>query len=193
MTGGDTKNFVVAPHSPYFLHPSDGPGILITAVVFDGKNYELWQQAVQTALRAKNKLVFIEGPLKRPAKNPDQEFSEADAWDLVNSMLCSWLLNIIDPKVRLNVAYIGTAYAIWNDLKKRYSVANLPKIHQLKAAIANCKQGNLDVGDFYNKLNSLWNELMNHVKVPICTCKGCECEAGQKLIRIYEEDKARQF
>jgi len=88
-------------------------------------------------------------------------------------MLCSWLLNIIDPKVRLNVAYIGTAYAIWNDLKKRYSVANLPKIHQLKAAIANCKQGNLEVGDFNNKLNSLWNELMNHVKVPICTCKGC--------------------
>ena len=31
-------------------------------------------------------------------------------------------------------------------------------------AIANCKQGSLDVGDFYNKLSTLWNELNDHVK-----------------------------
>ena len=70
-------------------------------------------------------------------------------------MLCSWLLDVIDPKLQLNVAYIDTTYKIWEDLKKRYSVANLPKIHQLKAIIANCKQGNLGIGEFYNKLSSL--------------------------------------
>jgi len=94
-------------------------------------------------LRAKNKLGFIEGTLKRPEKSVGQGYSEADPWDVANSMLCSWLLNGINPKLRLNVAYIDTAR--WEDLKKRYSVANLPKIHQFKAAIANCKQGNLDV------------------------------------------------
>ena len=62
---------------------------------------------------------------------------------------------------------------IWEDLKQRYSIANLPKIHQLKAAIANCKKESLDIGNFYNKLNKLWNELNNHVKVPICTYKVC--------------------
>jgi len=149
MAGKDKKNFIIEAHSPYFLHPCEGPGIIITAVVFDGKNYELWQRAIQTALRAKNKLGFIEGTLKRPETATEQEFSEADAWDLVNSMLCSWLLNVIEPKLWLNVAYIEIAHEIWEDLRKRYSVANLPKIHQLKAAIANCKQGNLDIGDFY--------------------------------------------
>jgi len=29
--------------------------------------------------------------------------------------------------------------------------------------------------------------------MPICTCKGCECGAGKKLIRMYEKDKAHQF
>ena len=47
--------------------------------VFDGKNYELWQPVVQTALIAKNKLFFIEGKLQRPEKNSEQEFPKADA------------------------------------------------------------------------------------------------------------------
>ena len=34
--------------------------------MFDGKNYEFWKKAVVTALRAKNKLRFIEGTLKKP-------------------------------------------------------------------------------------------------------------------------------
>ena len=47
------------------------------------------------------------------------------------------------------VACSETAYAMLNDLKKRYSVANTPKIHQLKAIIADCKQGSIEVGEFY--------------------------------------------
>ena len=89
MAGGNKKNFIIESHSPYFIHPSEGSGILITAVIFDGKNYDLWQRAVRTALRAKNKLVFIKGPLKRPEKVGDQDFTETDAWDLTNSILCS--------------------------------------------------------------------------------------------------------
>ena len=51
------------------------------------------------------------------------------------------------------VAYAETAIDMWEDLKKRYLVANAPKMHQLKAGIANCKQGILDVGEFYKLLN----------------------------------------
>ena len=64
-------------------------------------------------------------------------------------MVYLWLLNVIDPKLRLNMAYMETTHEIWEDLNKRYSDANLSKIYQLKAIIANCKQGNLYVGDFY--------------------------------------------
>jgi len=147
---------------------------------------------VRTVLKAKNKLCFIDGSLTRPTSKADEGFSEADAWDMANSMLCSWLLNVIDPKLRMSIAYSDTAKIMWDDLKKRYA-ANTPKIHQLKANIANCKQGDLDVGDFYSKLMHLWNELSNLVKVPVCTCSGCECGVASKIIAMYEVDKAHQF
>jgi len=35
------KKFIIVSHSQYFLYPSEGPGALITAVIFDGKNYDL--------------------------------------------------------------------------------------------------------------------------------------------------------
>jgi len=38
-----------------------------------------------------------------------------------------------------------------------------------------------------------WNELTNLVKVPIYTYRGCKCGAANKIITMYEEDKARQF
>ena len=163
------------------------------AVIFNGKNYDLWERAVRTALKAKNKLCFIDGTLTRPTPKGDEGFSETDAWDMTNSMLCPWLLNVIDPKLRMSVAYFDTAAIMWNDMKKRYGLANTPKIHQLKATIANCKQGDMDVGDFYSKLVNLWNELSNLVKVPVCTCSGCTCGAAGKIMAMYEAEKVHKF
>ena len=62
MAGGDKKNFVIGSHSPYFLHPFEGLRMMIPAVVFDGKNYELWQNAVRTILKEK----INWGSLKEP-------------------------------------------------------------------------------------------------------------------------------
>jgi len=91
------------------------------------------------------------------------------------------------------VAYSETVKVMWDDLKKRYGMANTPKTHQLKANLANCKQGNLSTGDFYSKLINLWTEFTNLVKVPVCTCKKCDCGVVRKIMAMYEEDKAHQF
>ena len=124
---------------------------------------------MRMALKAKNKLGFIDGTLTRPEAKEGEEFSERDAWDMTNSMLCSRLLNVIDSKLRMSIAYSDTAKVMWDDLNKRYAMANTPKLHQLKATIANCKQGDLDIGEFYSKLTNLWNELFNLAQVPVCT------------------------
>ena len=100
--------------------------MMITIVMFDGKNYGLWERAVRTALKAKNKLPFIDGKLTRPSEKEDEEFLECHAWDMVNSMLCSWLLNVIDPKLRMTIAYSDTAEIMWDDPKKRDGAANSP-------------------------------------------------------------------
>jgi len=73
---------------------------------------------MRTALKEKNKLPFINGSLVRSTEKEDEEFSKCHAWDIVNLMVCSWLLNIIDPKLRMTILYLDTTKIMWDDLKK---------------------------------------------------------------------------
>jgi len=93
------KKFVLKTHLPYFLHPCEGPGALITAVIFDGKNYNFWEKAVRTSLKSKNKLGFIEGTITKPTPKTGEDTIELQAWEMANSMVCSWILNVIEPKL----------------------------------------------------------------------------------------------
>ena len=70
------KKFVIENHSPYFLHASEGPGVLITALIFDGKNYDLWKNVIRSSLKSKNKLGFIEGKLKKPTPKEGEDTTE---------------------------------------------------------------------------------------------------------------------
>lgn len=133
--------FAVDMQSPYYLHPSDSPGALITAIKFDGKNYDLWEQAMRTALTAKNKLGFIKGKIEKPMVTDKEGSAEANEWDIVNSMITSWIMNVIDPRLHSSLAYIDTAQKLWENIKKRYSVPDVPRMHHLKVEIASCKQG----------------------------------------------------
>ena len=51
----------------------------------------------------------------------------------------------------------------------------------------------LDVGEFYNKLVNLWNELNNHILVPFWTCEGYKFGAVVRIVKMYEEDESHQF
>ena len=64
-------------------------------------------------------------------------------------MIQSWIMNVIDPKLHKSVAYVDSAQKLWENIKKRYAVANIPKIHKLKAEIASCKQNSQEVGIYY--------------------------------------------
>jgi len=61
------------------LHPSNGPGVLITTVIFDWKNYNLWEKAVRIALRAKNQLGSIGRRLKKPTLQEGDDLQELQA------------------------------------------------------------------------------------------------------------------
>ena len=187
------KRFVIETHSPYYLHPSEGPGALITVVVFDAKNYDLWEKAIRASLKSKNNLDFIEGTITKPTPTIGEHTTKLQAWEMANSMVCSWTLNVIDPKLRTSVAYVDTAPLMWTHLKKRYLVSNAPKIHQFKTKLAECKQGGSEVVEFFSKLMGLWSELENQVRFPCCTCGKCECNISKQLIKMIEEEKAHQF
>lgn len=115
--------------SPFFLHPPDNPGTMISSCVLKGDNYDLWQKAMRNALRAKNKLVFVDGTLTKPKLGEP----EAYLWETCNSTLVSWLFNSIDPVLQPSIAYMETAKELWDNLRERFSIGNAPRIHQLKA------------------------------------------------------------
>jgi len=103
------QNFVIDNESPYFLDPSNSLEAIITSIKFDGKNYELWESAVKTSLRSKNKLGFIDGVIKKPEEMEGKSVAEINAWEMVNSMIQSWIMNGIEPKLHKSVAYVDSA------------------------------------------------------------------------------------
>ena len=144
----ETKNkvdtFVVTPQSPYYLSSSYSPGALITAIKFDGKKIRSWGVG------------FIDGTITKPEMTEgDENLAIANAWEMVNSMITSWIMNVIDPKLHASVACANFAHEMWENIRKRYSVPNVPRIHKLKVEIVSCKQGNMEVVEFLSKLTSL--------------------------------------
>ena len=135
-----------------------------------------------TTLRAKNKLGFINGSLAKPIVKEDDTFV-LQVWEMVNSMVSSWSLNVVHPRLRTSVAYTNTGKAMWETLRKHYAIDNALQIHQLKTSIANCNQGGLSVVEFYAKIKDLWVELENHYKIPLCTFTRCTYGATNKIVQ----------
>ena len=60
-------------------------------------------------------------------------------WWTVQSMLVSWILNTIEPNLRSTISYMENARDLWEDTRERFSIANGPRIHQLKSELTDCK------------------------------------------------------
>nr|GEV43049.1 retrovirus-related Pol polyprotein from transposon TNT 1-94 [Tanacetum cinerariifolium] len=103
--------------SPYYLHPSDHPGMNICQVVLKGENFQEWERYMCNAFRAKRKLGFLDGVIKKP---DDKSVKIEDCWS-VNSMLLAWLFNFIEPNLRSSISYFDTMKELWGDLCQRFS------------------------------------------------------------------------
>ncbi|PKI73560.1 hypothetical protein CRG98_006141 [Punica granatum] len=139
---------------------------------------------MQTALRAKNKLGFIDGKVQQPAEGE----SYHDLWVTCNSMLVSWIFNHLDEDLQNSVAGAKNAKILWDDLRERFSQGNETKIHQLKSDICLLRQDRKSVSEYYSKLKSLWDELDLYLDLPACTCDADVRMAAQK-----EKEKVHQF
>lgn len=175
--------------SPFDLNSNDNPGSIITQVQLKGDNYEEWARAIRTSLRARRKWGFIEGKIAKP----NDDCPESEEWWTVQSMIVSWILNTIEPGLRSTVSYTEDAATLWKDIKDRFSIANGPRVQQLKAELADCKQKGLSIVAYYGRLKLLWDELMDHDQYPLCNCGGCKCEIGPKIAKKREEERVHQF
>lgn len=67
-------------HDPLHILTSDTPGVsLIAEQLIGTENYAIWSRSMLIALRAKNKLVFIDRSLKRPESTSRHYSNRKDA------------------------------------------------------------------------------------------------------------------
>jgi hypothetical protein len=141
------------------------------------------------ALRAKNKLKFVDGTLVKPI-DPDG----AEAWTRCNDMIISWILNSLSKEIAASVIYINTCSEMWMDLKERFSKKNGPRLFQLHKSISALSQENLSVSAYFTHLKSLWDELSNYRPIPTCTCSpSCSCGALSSVVDNYNQEYIFQF
>jgi len=78
------------PVNPYYLHPSENPGMILVSPALDGSNYHTWSRRMKRALLSKNKIKFINGEIQEPAKTDPLH----DAWERCNMMVISWITRV---------------------------------------------------------------------------------------------------
>jgi hypothetical protein len=161
--------------SPYDITPNDNPGSLLTQVQLKGdQNYDEWSRSLRTALRARKKFGFVDGTIERP----DEGSADLEDWWTNNSLLVSWIMNTIEPSLRSTMSHMEVAQDLWQDIKERFSVVNGPRIQQLKAELAECKQKGLTIVAYFGKLKKLWEEMANYEQFSVCKCGKCTCNLG---------------
>lgn len=75
---------------PLYLHSYDNPGLVLVLHLLTMNNYIIWSRSMSIALKAKNKLGFVDGSYPQP------EDATSDAYlqrSFVDSIVISWIVN----------------------------------------------------------------------------------------------------
>lgn len=152
----------IDPSNPFYLHPSDHPGLILVTKQFDGSGFGAWKRAMSIALSAKNKLGFIDGTITQ-SENPNQ-------WQRCNDMIISWIINTLSKDISESVMYVSTASKLWAELVERYDQANGAKSYQLQKRLCDIAQGNTDIASYYTKIKRIWDEISALNTISICSC-----------------------
>ncbi|KAF5462485.1 hypothetical protein F2P56_018489 [Juglans regia] len=125
------------PTNPYRLETSYNPGTVLVTELLTVENFSTWSRSIHRALRAKNKLGFLNGTLTKPSDPHNPLF---ELWERCNDMVVSWLQNSISLPLRSFVPFVDDAHLLWTELQERFSPQNGPRIYELKKTLATLTQ-----------------------------------------------------
>lgn len=169
--------------SLYFLSPQANSGNSITKHPLNGDNYIIWEKVAILTLKSHDKLDFITGTIPKP----DSTSKDLKSWEVVNSTLCSWLYNSLDPSILGTVYDMTEAKDIWDSLKTRFSIPNRLRIFKLHYDMSLTKQDGSSVIMYYTKLLGMWGQLNSLSPVESCGCpKGVDKSKKDEELRIYQ-------
>ncbi|XP_073270093.1 uncharacterized protein [Primulina huaijiensis] len=135
-------------------------------------------------LRAKNKLVFIDGSCRRLEAGSNILLQ----WERCNAMVMSWIMNAVSKEILGGIVYSTDAVTVWNDLKDRFDTVNGSRIFSIHRDIGRLVQGPTTVSVYYSKLRQLWDEYASLVVLP-----RCDCESARKYVEHDQQHKLLQF
>ncbi|KAF5471378.1 hypothetical protein F2P56_008186 [Juglans regia] len=118
--------------------------------VLRGRWLMVFATFILMSVSVRNKLGFIDGSLDPPAKT-DSLFSP---WSKCDTIVLSWLLNSLSPKIAQSVIYVDSSRAMWLELKEIFSQGNGPRIFELQTAISALRQDQSDVSTYFIELKS---------------------------------------
>ncbi|XP_075081987.1 uncharacterized protein LOC142166492 [Nicotiana tabacum] len=182
-----TGNTVLTDSShPFYLHPSDSPGIVFVNSIFGRKSYGDWRRAIVIALSAINKIGFIDGSIKEP----DSNSPSFKAWNRCNDMVISSLLNSLSKDIVDSVLYSKTAMDIWTELEARFGQCNGAQLYRLQKELSEMIQGSSDMASYYTKMKKIWDELDT-----TCVHYSCDCTCGgkAKTLKPLQDGRLIQF
>ncbi|GJZ04487.1 putative retrotransposon copia-like protein, partial [Tanacetum coccineum] len=180
---GSKNSDQIDPNSPFHLHPSDYPRQMQVNDGLTDNNFNDWVQEMINFLFAKNKIGFVDGSIKKP----ESTSKDYMAWIRCDAMVKGWLTTAMEKEIRASVKYANTA--AWKDLKERFGKESAPRAYELKQILNVTRQDGVTVSAYFTKLRRIWDEINTVLPTPRCTCNGCKCEVGKKLVELKEKER----
>ena len=188
------SNITVSDHRSLrqsnYLHNSDHAGLkLVTDRLTSGADFHSWRRSVRMALNVRNKLGFIDGTIRKPPPTS----RDSRSWSRSNDMVATWLMNSISNNIGQSLLFMSTAESIWNNLMSSFKQDDAPRFFEIEQRLSSLTQGSLDVGAYYAKLITLWEEYKNYIELPVCTYGRCECNASLLWEQMQQRGRVMKF
>ncbi|GAU31769.1 hypothetical protein TSUD_22150 [Trifolium subterraneum] len=85
---------------------------------------------------------------------------------------------LVSDSIAQSIVFMENAIDVWNDLKERFSQADLVRIAELQQELHSLKQDSRSVTEFYSDLKLIWEELEIYLPMSNCSCRNrCTCES----------------
>ena len=134
----------------------DHSSLQITTHKLNGKNFLQWLRATQMVICGRRKIGYVHDTIKKP-KETDPTFH---IWDANNSIIIAWLVNSMEENIGENYMYYSTAKELWDTVNRAFSdLENLAQMFELRDKVRNLRQGDMDVIQYFNIFNKLWQEI----------------------------------
>ncbi|KAF7807552.1 UBN2_3 domain-containing protein [Senna tora] len=122
---------------PTYIHPSDNPGAQIVNRLLTLNNYLVWKRAIRIALKAKNKLGFIDGSCLPPTDASSEKYFK---WSDADSMVVSWLHHSMTKDLMEAYMFTPSARELWLELEEKFGATDKSHIYDLRKQLIQMMQ-----------------------------------------------------